>query len=127
MTAYIAAPYECRAYAQLLQPLLAQRGCVVLASWLEQQNPESAAEALVDLEDIEHADLVVVLNPPGFERSGTGGRHVELGYALALRKTVILVGQSTNVFHHLKNIIRVPSHVELLDTVSAMYGATMGR
>lgn len=127
MKVYIAAPYESRAYAQLLAPQLVARGCTVLASWLHHQAEESDVEARIDLADIDQANLVVVLNPPGFERAGTGGRHVELGYALGRGKTVVLVGEATNVFHHLTTILRVPSHVELFETVAAIAGATMGR
>jgi len=127
MKVYIAAPYECRAYAQLLQPQLVARGCTVLASWLHAQNPDGDGEARLDLAEIDQANLVVVLNPPGFERAGTGGRHVELGYALGRGKTVVLVGAPTNVFHHLTTIIRVPDHLELFETVAAIAGATMGR
>lgn len=127
MKVYIAAPYEWRAYAQLLQPQIEKLGCVVLAAWLHTQNPESSAEARIDLDDIDAADAIIVLNPPGMERSGTGGRHVELGYALGRGKHVFLVGEATNVFHHLSTIVRVPTHDQLLDAIAAMQGAVMGR
>lgn len=127
MKVYIAAPYEWRAYAQLLQPQIERHGCTVLAAWLHTQNPESSAEARIDLDDIDAADAVIVLNPPGMERSGTGGRHVELGYALGRGKHVFLVGEATNVFHHLSTIVRVATHDHLLDAIAAMQGAVMGR
>jgi nucleoside 2-deoxyribosyltransferase len=53
------------------------------------------ALALRDLHGIETSDLMIIdtLDP-----SSTGGRNVELGYALALKKRVILIGPPTTVF-----------------------------
>lgn len=127
MKVYIAAPYEARWCAQLMAPQLAALGCTVIASWLRQQNPESAAEAAIDLADIDEAEAIVVLNPPGFERSGTGGRHVELGYAIGRGKRVILMGAKTNVFHHLTSIVRVETLEALFELLTAVVSAQQER
>lgn len=54
-----------------------------------------------DLEDIEVADLLIMFTPAALGSTGgrRGGRHVETGYAMALRKPVVIVGQAENVFH----------------------------
>lgn len=36
--------------------------------------------------------------------SGRGGRHVELGYALALDKSIWLVGRREHIFHSLPQV-----------------------
>ena len=42
-------------------------------------------------------------------RTHSGGRHVELGYALALGKHVVHIGQQENIFH---SIVPVFSNVK---------------
>lgn len=60
--------------------------------------PEHTERALVDLNGVRGADFVVVL------LSGGNGTHVELGYALALGKPVLMLGvydaKYISVFHH---------------------------
>lgn len=52
--------------------------------------------ARVDLEDIDSAEMLVLLNG---QVSKTGGKHVETGYAIAKGKKVVVVGPVENVFH----------------------------
>ena len=58
----------------------------------------AAQFAVEDLNDLSGSDgLVAFLEPP---RTATrGGRHVEFGVALALKKPVLLVGPRENIFH----------------------------
>jgi nucleoside 2-deoxyribosyltransferase len=102
MTVYIAAPYELREQANAVRLLLADRHIVCSSRWIVQDDSaiESHEWAQVDLDDIKAADVLVALNPPEFARSGSGGRHVELGYALALDKQILVVGARSNIFHH---------------------------
>lgn len=86
---------------------LEERGHDVLGVWHQPNDPIEAiwdgnfggriaqALALRDLHGIETCDLMVIdtLDP-----SSTGGRNVELGYALALKKRIILIGPPTTVF-----------------------------
>ena len=62
--------------------------------------PESAEHymraAAADLEDINRADVLVLLTG---NVSTTGGKHFELGYAIGSGKMVVLVGPVENVFH----------------------------
>lgn len=57
--------------------------------------------ATMDLEDIHKADYFVCLTNQTSQR---GGKHVELGYALAISKPVMIVGRRENIFHSLKQV-----------------------
>lgn len=107
MKIYVAAPYELRDTAIGVMRDLEQMGFTVTSEWLRTDEEISPKMAAQDLRDIDAADLVVVLHPPEFEYKGTGGRHFEMGYAVAKGKRVILVGRRTNNFHHLPCIERV--------------------
>lgn len=61
-----------------------------------------------DFADIDEADAVVMFTPSallaldpslGSGVLGSGGRHIETGYALAHGKPVIVVGEPENIFH----------------------------
>ena len=58
-----------------------------------------------DYEDVYNADLLIAFSEePRADGSSRGGRHVELGLALAWQKRVIVVGPCENVFHTLPQI-----------------------
>ncbi len=105
---YIAAPYELRPVAKAARVALEQAGVMVIARWLDAQAQDSDVEARKDLVDIYQANALVALNPPEWACLGTGGRHVEFGFALAHRKLIVLVGARTNVFHQHSDIHCVP-------------------
>jgi nucleoside 2-deoxyribosyltransferase len=69
--------------------------------------------AVMDTEQVGNADAVISFSS-GDGSSSTGGRHVELGMALALGKRVILVGPRENVFHTLPIIEWYPDTESLL-------------
>lgn len=102
---YIAAPFELRAEAQALMVKLEREGFVVTSQWLRIDDmPDSDGAARLDLEDIDRAHALVLLNPEGWRTTGTGGRHSEFGYAYAQGKQLFVVGVRTNVFHYLSNV-----------------------
>lgn len=98
---YIAAHTENQAQAIALRDLLRSLGIGCTARWLKQLYVprESVDGAETCLEDIERADVVILLNPKALHGMGTGGRHTECGMALALRKPLLIVGEAENVFH----------------------------
>ena len=99
---YVAAPFELRDQARLLRDAVQATGRVCTASWIDEPAGQDDAQgALIDLRDIDDADVLILLNPEGWERRGTGGRHVETGYALASIGRVAIVGVRSNIFHHL--------------------------
>jgi nucleoside 2-deoxyribosyltransferase len=101
--------------------LLEDRGHTVTSRWLfgeDQLNgkgstvwsdaQEAAGEipdtavvfAQNDIEDIEKADILIAFpDEPRKPTTSRGGMHVEFGYALARKKTLITVGHKQNAFH----------------------------
>lgn len=118
---YIAAPYPLRPDARRVAQALIESGIEVTARWLfegvEDLNDTSARK---DLADVARANLFVALNPASWGDVGTGGRHVEFGYAVALRKPVLLVGPRTHVFHWLSDIVQVDDERDLATAVRAL-------
>lgn len=101
---YIAAPYPLRDEAIRVMRMLEVGGLEVTSRWLKAPDDLADEHARKDLDDVAAADVLLALNPEGWANQGTGGRHVELGYAIALGKPIVLVGERTNIFHYLSNI-----------------------
>jgi nucleoside 2-deoxyribosyltransferase len=113
---YIAAPYPARLDAIDLMDTLHAAGFKVTSSWLVEDDKLTDEYARKDLADIDRADALVAMNPAEWAERGTGGRHVELGYALAQGKPIVLVGARSNIFHHLMTV-HVVTQDELVDTL----------
>ncbi len=114
LSIYIAAPFQLRQQAIFLMTALEQLGFTVTASWLRVQDmPDCDASARMDLADVDRAHVLLALNPADWGTVGTGGRHVELGYAIAKGKQVILLGARSNVFHHLATVHHITELAEL--------------
>lgn len=111
MKVYIAAPYQLRDNAIRAMNTLHAMGHIVTSCWLLEAEDDGPDSAQKDLDDIAAADALVLLHPEEWHQKGTGGRHVEFGYALALGKKIILLGQRTNNFHRLPSI-RVVERLE---------------
>jgi hypothetical protein len=119
---YFAARYsrleELNSYRGELEAL----GIEVTSRWLRTQRRGSNANysedewrdlALIDQEDVLAADVMLFFaEEPG--DGGNGGRHVELGMALALGKDVVLVGRRENIFHRLPEVTVVENWPEAL-------------
>ena len=60
--------------------------------------------AMVDSRDIKAADILIAFTCPPDKGPARGGRHVEVGLALAWRKRVIIVGHRENIFMHLDQV-----------------------
>ncbi len=114
---YLAARYsrwhELADYARQLSAY----GFVITSRWLEGRSPllpdglseEAAFEqrayfAQQDWEDLMNADICISFTEPPRSSNTRGGRHVEMGAALAIGKRVIVIGQRENVFHCLPQI-----------------------
>jgi len=61
-----------------------------------------------DIEDLQAAELCIGFSEP-LRAASRGGRHVELGMALVLGKTIVVVGGHEHVFHALSPMIHVPN------------------
>ena len=101
---YIAAPFQLQDAAIALREFLEDGGIGCTSSWLEAPENIDDHWARRDLSDVARCDVFVAMNPEDWSSRGTGGRHVEFGYALALRKPVLILGTRTNIFHHLRDV-----------------------
>lgn len=115
MKLYLAARYSRKDELLGYRELLIQRGFRVECRWLTMDHDiptvdvaeDKAAEfAQYDFEDLHNADRVLVFTEePGFKGPrGRGGRHVELGLALAWGKAVDVIGHRENVFCYLPQV-----------------------
>lgn len=109
-----------------LRTLLQLNGFEVCSRWLdtewnqtERENEVYSSAAPPDrLEEYSQIDRDDVVNCDVFigftesPRSQTrGGRHVEFGIAVALKKKLIMVGPRENIFHSLPEVIMLPETV----------------
>lgn len=104
MKAYVAAPFGRKVEARAAIQTLAALGIESTARWVEshyddETKPEILRlEAMEDLNDIDRADMLVLL--ASWPREGSGGKDVELGYALGRGKKVVVVGEPYSLFHY---------------------------
>lgn len=133
MKVYLAAPYAARDTIRSYADELRQIGIKVNSSWLNEQHEinegtKGAATALTDEQVSQHAqadirevresDLLVLFTAAtvGMPDAKSGGRHVETGVALALRKPVLVVGEPENVFHRTHDVfVFADWHAALID------------
>lgn len=128
MRIYVCARSEDIEIARAARDSLKTQSHVVTSRWLNglvglgavptpgKGNDDLRAAAYMDLEDIDQSDLVLAINPKSAHRTGTGGRHVEVGYAIARGKPVLIVGERENVFHHHPLVRDVPDIDSVLRT-----------
>jgi nucleoside 2-deoxyribosyltransferase len=121
MRVYLAAPFPLRYLINSLAGELRRAGVEVVSRWHDPASGHGKGytgdyaqyadadragmnqEAMDDLADIRLADTVICFTQPPKTTYTSGGRHVELGYALALGKIVFVVGPIENVFCNLAN------------------------
>lgn len=111
---------ELRGYAQQLERM----GHSVTSRWLYGEHDvadeyamtveEQALFAAHDLMDIEHADMLIAFTEPAHSDASRGGRHVELGYALARQKRVIVIGYRENIFCCLPGVLYLETWQDLV-------------
>jgi nucleoside 2-deoxyribosyltransferase len=99
--------HELRTYRDELR----QIGLTVTSRWLGGHGLDDANAvytdetlatfALEDLEDIEASDVLIAFTERRTVGYMSGGRHVEAGYALALRIPIIVVGPAENIFYQM--------------------------
>lgn len=104
MRIYIAAPYPERKRAVEVGRQLEQMGHQVTSRWLTIFDQEGHYGAMMDLEDIIACDVLLALNAEEWRNKGSGGRHIEFGYALALGRSLVILGARTSIFHHLHGV-----------------------
>lgn len=101
---YLAAPYSLRELAQSIRIELMDLGIVVTSHWITEKMPTDREGAFIDMDDVRRAEGLVLLNPPEYANSGSGGRHTEVGMALLLNMPIVIIGASSNIFHTLQQV-----------------------
>lgn len=105
--AYLAASWGRRAELCGYREALWGQNIHVTSRWIDEAGdglPPGNMRCLVaaqrDLQDIREADFVLFFTDPPGQSTSRGGRHTELGYALALGKPVIVIGEPENIFQY---------------------------
>lgn len=115
MRIYIAAPSEMQDEVKELRSYIEGNDFFkVKSSWIDLDFPAEIARgfavmqghAEMDLVEIEKCDLFIAVNPEEYRFKGTGGRHVEFGWALSKKKPIIVLGVRSNIFHN-HGLVRV--------------------
>jgi len=114
MKIYFAARFDhnatMRAYKYFLQIYAPE--IEVTSRWIESHhNVGEYVACLEDVEDIKNADALLFFSEQATEYM-RGGRHVEYGMALALGKTIWVIGEKENVFHYHPSITHFNSFIE---------------
>jgi nucleoside 2-deoxyribosyltransferase len=111
---YIAGSYYRKPEFQKIAVTLRDCGHLITSSWLDRRDAandealsadQQARVAAEDLVDIRNADAVLSFTEPPESGNKRGGRHVELGLALAWGKTCLIIGEQEHVFHHLPQLV----------------------
>ncbi len=68
--------------------------------------------ALEDMEDVRMCNVLIAFTEMPDAKASRGGRHVELGMAIAWGKRVIVVGPRENIFCHLPKVVQYDSWEE---------------
>lgn len=102
MKIYLAAPYADRGKMETIANYLKTKGHEITASWVYGGEEGLTREqiAVLDLGDVDKADVVISFTYTRGTPSTGGGRHVEFGYAMARGKRLVVVAERENVFHH---------------------------
>lgn len=118
MKIYIASLFSRREEMEGYAGIIKGAGHEIVARWVYGGEEGLSREqiALLDLEDVDKADVVVSFTHPRGTATMGGGRHVEFGYALAKGKAVVLIGERENVFHDHPKVLQFTSLSEWLNS-----------
>lgn len=110
MKIYLAAPYQEMALMVEWEKVIKAEGHTSTAKWIHGGETNElmtrAGAAQMDLDDIDRSDAVISKTLAMGTMFSSGGRHVELGYAIARNKLVVIIHEIENVFHYLPQVVR---------------------
>jgi nucleoside 2-deoxyribosyltransferase len=123
---YLAAKYDKREQVNQIAEQVRQSGHTVRAEWLDGSHTglsedEQWSYARKDLTDIRACTHFVMFQLPVEHPELSAGRHVELGYAMALGKYCIIVGGGESVFYTLAH--RYPTVEAFLAALAQVFNA----
>ena len=126
---YIAAPHELVYIARSWTSSLYHQGIMTTSTWTELSDfelshfPDAELHELANacLRDINKCQIFVLLNAEDWESKGTGGRHVEMGYAMAQSKPVIVYGDKSNLFHYRSTVFRLAAPGDLAKKIRLVH------
>lgn len=108
MKIYIAALYERRFLLRSVRTLLEQEGHECTSQWLDNAEESKSREqgALMDVDDVLRADVLLFIGEPKGSRNRGGGRWFEFGlaYARGRRCMAVLHGDHESVFTALPTV-----------------------
>lgn len=131
MKIYLAARYSRHPEMREVRAILEAHGFTITSRWIDtgddgtpefnsnylNSEPWFCAEySRADVDDLTAADYVVSYTGNG--GGGRGGRHVEFGLAMGLRKRLVIVGPRENIFHCLPEVLVVEDTAGLLDLLA---------
>ena len=112
---YLAARFDRQDELQEYADILKQKGIEVTSRWLWMSAAYMSTPwqfkdicALMDYEDIERANVVISFTGDP-EKTSRGGRHVEFGIGLALKKRMIIIGECEHIFHFMHEVEVYPN------------------
>lgn len=138
---YLAAPFAARDGLRVFADELDRIGMTCTSSWLattddiatgigaatEMSAEQVAEHARADLGCVDRSDCIVQFTGLAVEALGipgacgptlhTGGRHIELGYALAKKRRAIIVGPAENIFQRALCTVVANWHGAVLELV----------
>lgn len=127
MKIYTAARYARREEILDYAKKLSAAGHVVTARWVNGDEEGKSLEdiAVMDLDDVKAADMVLVFTDPYKSLQTGGGRHTELGLGYALGKHVWIVGEKEQVFHSLPGVKQFNNTDEVIGALKAFDGGSI--
>ena len=127
MKIYTAARYARREELLEYAKKLSSAGHVVTARWVNGDEEGKSLEdiAIMDLDDVKAADMVLVYTDEHGSLQKGGGRHTELGLGYAYGKHVWIVGPKEQVFHSLPGVKQFNNTDEVIGALKAFDGGTI--
>lgn len=121
MNVYLSASFSRRKEMNNKAEELRSRGYNVTARWLAESKSKTEVKsksisAMRDIDDVLAADLMIIFTESSKEY-WSGGRHTELGLALATLKEIIAIGgllDEENVFYYYPGIVHYETWEDFL-------------
>lgn len=126
MNIYLSARYGRKKEMQRVAMSILWAGHSVTSRWLVKEYGDQEQACLDDIEDVRAADLLVLFTEPVGSLNPGGGRHTELGLALAWSKEIVVCGERETVFCYAPQIIVVADEDGLVELLRKKTGGRRG-